>query len=144
MIGMKEWKTRLISVGMLLFLCFMVMACGAKQNTDPLEKLKDLEFSVIAEDNLPKELLDMIVEKRESPFKLTFQDQGFLYICVGYGQQQSGGYSISVNELYETANAIYADTSLIGPNADERQHNSPSYPYVVIKTEFIDKPVVFE
>ena len=141
---MKEWETRVISVCMVLLLCFMVMACGAKQKTDPLEKLKDLEFSVIAEDNLPEELYTMIEEKRESSFKLTFQDQGFLYICVGYGQQQSGGYSIAVNELYETSNAIYLDTNLIGPNADEKKHNSPSYPVVVVKTEFIDKPVVFD
>lgn len=141
---MKEWETRIISVCMVLLLCFMVMACGAKQKTDPLEKLKDLEFSVIAEDNLPEELYTMIEEKREASFKLTFQDQGFLYICVGYGQQQSGGYSIAVNELYETSNAIYIDTNLIGPNADEKKHNSPSYPVVVVKTEFIDKPVVFD
>lgn len=141
---MKEWKTRLISVCMVLLLCFMVMACGTKQNADPLEKLKDLEFSVIAEDNLPEELYTMIEEKKESSFKLTFQDQGFLYICVGYGQQQSGGYSIAVNELYETSNAIYIDTNLIGPNADEKNHHSPSYPFVVVKTEFIDKPVVFD
>lgn len=141
---MKEWRTRIISVCMVLLPCFMVMACGAKQKTDPLEKLKDLEFSVIAEDNLPEELYTMIEDKRESAFKMTFQDQGFLYICVGYGQQQSGGYSITVNELYETSNAIYFDTNLIGPNADEKKHNTPSYPVVVVKTEFIDKPVVFD
>lgn len=144
MIEMKELESRIISVCMVLLLCFMVMACGAKQKTDPLEKLRDLEFSVIAEDNLPEELYTMIEEKRESSFKLTFQDQGFLYICVGYGQQQSGGYSIAVNELYETSNAIYIDTNLIGPDADEKKHNAPSYPVVVVKTEFIDKPVVFD
>ena len=141
---MKEWETRIISVCMVLLLCFTVIACGAKQKNDPLEKLKDLEFSVIAEDNLPEELHTMIEEKRESSFKMTFQDQGFLYICVGYGQQQSGGYSIAVNELYETSNAIYIDTNLIGPSADEKKHSSPSYPFVVVKTEFIDKPVVFD
>lgn len=141
---MKKWGTRFISVCMVMLMCLTVIACGAKQKTDPLEKLKDLEFSVIAEDNLPEELYTMIEEKRESSFKLTFQDQGFLYICVGYGQQQSGGYSIAVNELYETSNAIYIDTNLIGPSADEKKHNSPSYPVIVVKMEFIDKPVVFD
>ena len=29
----------------------------------------------------------MIEEKKASPFKITFQDQGFLYIGVGYGEQ---------------------------------------------------------
>ena len=141
---MKEWKTRIISAGMVMLLCFMVMACASKQNTDPMEKLKDLEFSVIAEDKLPEELLAMINEKKEQTFKITFQDQGFLYICVGYGQQESGGYSIAVKELYETANAVYVNTNLIGPSADEKKHSTPSYPFVVIKTEFIEKPVVFD
>ena len=141
---MKEWKTRLISTGMVMLLCLMVMACGAKKSTDPMEKIKDLEFSVIAEDNLPEELLVMINEKKESSFKITFQDQGFLYICVGYGQQETGGYSISVKELYETANAIYVDTNLIGPSAEEKQHPTPSYPFVVVKTEYMEKPVVFD
>ena len=50
-----------------------------------MEKIKDLEYTVIAEDNIPEELLEKIEERKENAFKLTFEDQGFLYICVGYG-----------------------------------------------------------
>lgn len=139
---MYELKKRLWSVLFVCLLCMGVIACGAKH--DPMEKIKDLEFSVIAEDNLPEELLGILSEKKLSPFKLTFQDQGFLYICIGYGEQETGGYSITVNELYETGNAVYIDTNLIGPSAEEKSKKSPSYPYVVVKTEYIDKPVVFE
>ena len=78
---MNELEKRLFSVLAVCLLCFSVIACGVKQ--DPMEKVKDLEFSVIAEDKLPEELLGMIEEKKTSPFKMTFQDQGFLYICVG-------------------------------------------------------------
>ncbi|MCH5256189.1 MAG: protease complex subunit PrcB family protein [Lachnospiraceae bacterium] len=109
-----------------------------------MEKIRDLEFSVIAEDNLPEELLSIISEKKVSPFKLTFQDQGYVYICIGYGEQETGGYSITVNELYETSNAIYIDTNLLGPGVEDKGKKSPSYPYVVVKTEYIDKPVVFK
>ena len=85
-------------------------------------------------------------EKKENAFKVTYQDNGFLYICIGYGEQVSGGYSITVNALYLTENAIYADTTLLGPDpadAASAKKNAPSYPYIVIKTEFVDKPVVF-
>lgn len=138
---MFESGKRLCSVMLVCLMCMGVIACGAKQ--DAMEKIKDLEFSVIAEDNLPEELLGIITEKKAQPFKITFQDQGFVYICIGYGEQETGGYSISVNELYETGNAIYIDTNLVGPKAEEKSKLSPSYPYVVVKTEYIDKPVVF-
>lgn len=122
----------------------MAVGCGKEKN--PLEKIKDLEFTVMAEENIPEELLAMIGEKKEQGFKLTFQDNGFLYICRGYGKQETGGYSITVDALYETDNAMYFDTTLLGPQpgeADDKKQ-SPSYPWVVIKTEFVDKPVVFE
>lgn len=139
---MSELEKRILSVLILCMLCMSVIACGKKQ--DPMEKIKDLEFSVISEDKLPDELLAMIEEKKTAPFKLTFQDQGFLYICVGYGEQETGGYSIAVNDLYETGNAVYIDTNLIGPGPEEKGKLAPSYPYVVVKTEFVDKPVAFD
>ena len=101
---------------------------------------------MLAEDNIPEELKALIDEKKQNAFKLTYQDNGFLYICVGYGEQISGGYSIAVNALYLTENAVYADTTLLGPDpadAAAAKTNTPSYPYVVIKTEFVDKPVAF-
>lgn len=139
---MSELGKRLCSVCLVGLMCMSILACGAKQ--DPMEKVKDLEFTVIAEDKLPEELLTLIEEKKTTSFKMTFQDQGFLYICVGYGEQDTGGYSIAVNELYETSNAIYIDTNLIGPNAEEKGKLAPTYPYVVVKTEYVDKPVVFD
>lgn len=87
-----------------------------------------------------------IEEKKEEGFKVTFEDAGFVYICRGYGKQETGGYSISVNALYETTNAIYFDTTLKGPEPGENEgkKQSPSYPYVVIKTEQLQKPIVFD
>ena len=67
-----------------------------------------------------------------------------IYLCIGYGKQETGGYSIAVNDLYETANAIYLDTSLIGPKEADGKNGNPSYPYLVIKTPFMDKTVVFD
>lgn len=137
-----EYQKRFLSVCLICLMCMGVYACGQKQDT--MAKIKDLECTVLAEENIPEELLEKIEDKKEDAFKMTFEDQGFLYICVGYGTQNTGGYSIAVNELYETANAVYIDTNLIGPNPEEKSNLVESYPYVVVKTEFIEKPVVFD
>lgn len=125
----------------LCMLC-LIAGCGAKQ--DKTVKLQDLQFTVLAEDQIPEELQNIVGEKKAESFKLTFCDENDLYICVGYGKQPTGGYSISVTELYETENAIYVHTNLLGPAPGEIKKESASYPYIVIKTEKLDKTVVFE
>lgn len=139
---LREYQKRFLSICLVCLMCLGVYACGRKQDT--MTKIKDLECTVMAEENIPEELLEKIEEKKTDAFKMTFEDQGFLYICVGYGTQNTGGYSIAVNELYETANAVYIDTNLIGPKPEEKSNPAASYPYVVVKTEFISKPVVFD
>lgn len=120
----------------------MLSACGGE--TEKEENRNNLEFTVVSEDRLPDELKEILDQKKESAFKLTYADEGYLYICVGYGKQESGGYSVTVNELYETDNAIYVNTNLLGPKAGSSPGTSPSYPYIVLKIEFRDKTVVFD
>ncbi|MGN1180652.1 MAG: protease complex subunit PrcB family protein [Suilimivivens sp.] len=140
---MKKIKKCLIT---LVFVCCALFFTGCREQKDNLAKIKDLEFTVIAEENIPEELLKAMEEKKTEGFKITYQDNGFIYICVGYGEQETGGYSITVDALYETENAIYFDTTLIGPTPGENEGKkvSKSYPSIVVKTEMIDKPVVFE
>lgn len=120
----------------------MLSACGGE--TEKEDNRNNLEFTVVSEDRLPDELKEILDQKKESAFKLTYADEGYLYICVGYGKQESGGYSVTVNELYETDNAIYVNTNLLGPKAGSSPGTSPSYPYIVLKIEFRDKTVVFD
>ena len=120
----------------------MLSACGGE--TEKEEDRNNLEFTVVSEDRLPDELKEILDQKKESAFKLTYADEGYLYICVGYGKQESGGYSVTVNELYETDNAIYVNTNLLGPKAGSSPGTSPSYPYIVLQIEFRDKTVVFD
>ena len=55
-----------------------------------------------------------------------------------------GGYSITVNELYLTENSIVLDTDLLGPEKGESGGTEPSFPFIVIKTELSELPVVFQ
>lgn len=120
------------------------LLCGCSINSSERVKLRDLDFTVLSEEKLPEELKTVLEERRAEPFKLTYSDKDYLYICIGYGEQETGGYSIAVNELYLTDNAVYVNTSLLGPDAAERENKSPSYPYIVLKTEYLDETVVFE
>ena len=127
----------------LLFMSVMLLS-GCSMQSDDNKKLEDIEFTVLSEDEIPDELKTQIEEKKQEEFKLTYSDDANLYIARGYGKQESGGYSISVDELYFTENAVFFKTSLIGPSASEPVENSESFPYVVVKMELTDKNVVFE
>jgi hypothetical protein len=129
---------------LLMILVTAVFIAGCKGEDDEIKKIKDLDFTVVEDADLPGELKELIDEKKSEPFKLSYSNKDNLYIAVGYGKQNSGGYSISVDELYLTKNAIYIDTNLIGPSSDDVVAQGVTYPYVVVKLEYIDKRVVFE
>ena len=87
---------------------------------------------------------EQIEQKKSADFKLTFETPEHLYIVRGYGEQMTGGYSIQVEELYLSSNAVFFKTTLLGPRKGEVIGKNPSYPYIVIQTESVDKNVVFE
>lgn len=120
----------------------MIPACSIQKNST--ERLRDLEFTVVKEEDIPKELRDTIEERKQKTMKLTFADQGMLYIVEGYGEQATSGYSIEVAECFETENAIYFRSNLLGPSEDENIAEEATYPYIVVKMEYIDKNVVFQ
>ena len=136
-------KKGFIVVACIQILCaFMLAVCQITEDSGM--KLRDLEFTLISDDVMAPELKTLIDERKAEEFKFTYSDKESLYICIGYGEQSTGGYSIAVNELYLTDNAIYVDTNLLGPSPKEKENPAVSYPYIVIKTEFLDKTVVFE
>lgn len=132
------WKRVFLIGTILLFLS------GCSVQTNQTEKLRDLEYTIAEDKELPEELKEILEEKKTESFKLTYEADDNLYLCIGYGEQATGGYSISVNELYLSENAIYFDTNLIGPDPSETVAETVSCPYLVVKTEYLDKPVVFQ
>ncbi len=128
--------------GLLLMMTLFLMGC--QMLSSEKVKLRDLDFTIQSEEAIPAELLKMIKERQQEPFKFTFMDGENLYICIGYGEQDRGGYSITVDALYLTEDAIYVETTLLGPENGENSRKVASYPYIVIKTEALDKTVVCE
>ena len=86
----------------------------------------------------------MIEENKSKPFKLTYADQGYLYIAQGYGAQKKTGYSVEVLALYETENAVYIHTNLLGPGKGEQTKEAATFPYVVVQLKYIEKNVMFD
>ncbi len=131
-------KLRWLVVVILMVSSFFFTGCKEE------EKIRDLEFTVVSPECLPEELLEEIETVKAEEFGFTFQDNNYLYLCVGYGQQKVGGYSICVKELYLTEKTIVLDTTLLGPNrTKDKEVKEDSYPYIVIKMEYIDAPVIF-
>lgn len=134
--------SRLALCGVLGAIVLWVSGCAVL--SEERIKLRDLEFTVLGEEKIPGQLLAVIEEKKASPFQITYTDNVNLYICVGYGEQETGGYSIAVDELYLTDADIIVATSLLGPEPSDKSSKTPSYPYIVIKTEFLEQTVTFE
>ncbi len=129
----------------LLCVCGILCTCmGCRKEQTSTKRLRNLEYTVLGSEEIPDELTGIIDDRKEQAFKLTYSDGEFLYIVVGYGEQATGGYSIRVNDAYLTSNAVYVDTSLIGPEKGAEVQKAVSYPFIVIKTEYIDMRVVFD
>lgn len=131
-------------VCLLAWVMVVRMLTGCSVEKEHQDKVRDLEFTVVGEADVPGELAQIIAEKKTSPFKLTYSNDQGLYIVTGYGEQATGGYSITVNELYLTENSIVIDTELIGPEKGETAGVEASYPYIVIQTEYLENPVIFQ
>lgn len=133
--------SRITAVTAVFLLMILCTACKGKDNYG--EKVRDLDFTVVENAEVPEELMEILEQQKKDAFRLTYGTEDYLYICVGYGAMETGGYSISVDELYLTDKVIYLDTNLIGPKKGETVTDSGTTPFIVIKTEYYDNTVVF-
>ena len=141
---MRKRKNRVVLTALTVFLILGTLGCSAKEEI-PEDKINDLDFTVVGEDQQPDSLKDIIAEKYADAFQISYTLGEDLYIAVGYGEQPSGGYSISVNAFYETEDTVVIDTTLIGPGKAENVTKTPTRPYIVVKTRNIaDKMIEFK
>lgn len=133
----------LILLGILIGCSFIFWACGT--DTKP-EKTGDISYMIVPEEEVPEELQKLIDERKESEFRLSFSEGENLYLVVGYGRQETGGYSIQLKELYLAGDVIYMDTELQGPLPEETKdaQDSTAAPWLVVKMQQMDKTIYFE
>lgn len=126
------------------FFLILILLCGCSMLDTSDKKISDIEFTVVDEAALPEEVLKMIEERKEEAFQMAYHDGSYSYIIVGYGVQESSGYSIQVNDVYQGEDGIWVDTDLIGPEKSEPVEDVTSYPYVIIKIEGVDQTIRFK
>lgn len=134
-----KWKIAAMSVSIIL-----LSACGIA--TIKEQKIQDVPYSIVRKDEVPEELKQEIETSKKTEMWLSYADrekgQGDLYIVRGYGMQETAGYSIKVDSCYETANTLVVRTTLLGP--EKGKNKKHTYPYIVIKTAYTEKQIVYE
>ena len=133
---------RMAAVSLVAVIFTVMTGCGM-ENIDR-EKIRDLEYIVLSEEQIPEEIFERIVEEYENFGRSAYICSDELYIVVCYGAQPTEGYSIEVNQLYESSNAIIVETTLKGPAGPDKPVQNITYPYIVLKLEKNEKIVVFK
>ena len=64
---------------------FTAALTGCVSTQAETEKIRDMKYEVIEEEDIPQSLREMIKGGEKKPFRITYSDQGFLYIAQGYG-----------------------------------------------------------
>lgn len=130
------------AIGMIIIFVVLIFLSCKITKTSP-KKVADLDYTVVEDQDVPDELMKIINDKKKNNLRLTYTTKDYIYIVAGYGTQPTSGYSIKLNQLYLGENSIYLDSNLIGPTKGEEVTDKPTYPYIVIKIEKRDEPVVF-
>lgn len=141
---MKIFRKLFGTMSFLSALLFTVLLTGCGLRGEAIVKIRDLEFTVMEEDQVPKALKEVIDENLGTEMKLSYQNEGELYIARGFGEQKTGGYSIAVEQCYLGEDGIHVKFQLIGPSKEEKLAQEPSYPYIVIKTEDLEETIIFD
>ncbi len=133
---MKRWGFYII---LFCFLSIIQTGCLRKEEKGQREKVT---YVVCRRNVVPVQLGKLIDQEKEKTFHFTYTTGDFTYYVAGYGRQPGRGYKIKVKEFTQDESHIYIDTSLIGVTK-EHQKNGTSYPYIILKSQFYEKDVIF-
>ena len=117
--GRNQSKQNTIAVGCML-LIFLLMAGGCSLVKIEEGERTPLAYTVVETAELPSSAQEMIQEKKDRDFQMTYQKGDTVYLIRGYGKKMSGGYSIQVAELSVSSTAVFFKTRLIGPEKENQ------------------------
>lgn len=147
-IRLKNWVKVLLGVAVILIIVGIIMTgCSLKSEE---EGRKNLDFTVCDSTRIPEELQEIIDEKKNKEFKISYINNAYMFIVVGYGEQGRTNHKITVEDLYLADDGIHIKTMLYsdkatGTDADKTEETGSTLtPYIVIKCEKYDVPVIFD
>ena len=139
----KAWRISILILMIMSITGILVQGCQFKIVPQEQER-REVEFVIVSEECIPEAVKSLIESRKEQEIKLTYVDGKDRYLIIGYGKQNTGGYSIYIKDLYATENALYVDTCLMGPSKETQVKEVPSYPVIVLQVWEMGVPVVFE
>ena len=69
---------------------FILALAGCSIKKEDTKKIQDIEFTVVAPEDVPEELKEDIEKARDTPFRLTYADQGYLYMARVWRKRKNG------------------------------------------------------
>lgn len=139
----NTWIIAILILVIFIVLGMQIQGCDFKIISQEQEH-REVEFVIVSEECIPENVKTLIENKKENEIKLTYVDGKDRYLIIGYGKQNTGGYSIYIKDLYATENALYVDTCLMGPTKETKVKEVPSYPVIVLQVWEMGLPVVFQ
>lgn len=125
----------------ILCISFCVAYTGCVQQRERGNR-KTVIYAVCKRSVVPTQLGTLIDEQKKEPFHFTYTTGDFTYYIIGYGKQSGRGYKIKVKEFTADQTHIYIDTTLTGVTKEHQRHGT-SYPYIILKSQFYEKDVIF-
>ena len=130
------------ATGLICVLILTVVLSGCRFIKIEEGERTPLEYTIMKQEEIPAEAVELMEQKKEKSFQMTYQVGDVRYLMKGYGQQLTGGYSIQVEEVSESENAVFCKTRLVGPE-EKNIGSEPSYPCIVLRITDTQKPVRF-
>lgn len=123
-----------------LLVCVAMTATGCTVIENDTAKQKEIDYTVSDYNEVPQEVQRIIDERKEKEFQATYSDFENTYILIGYGKQSADGYSIQLDEIYESSTNVFVKTTFKGPDKPSKSVEV-TYPYIIIKIEYTQKDV---
>ena len=132
---LRRWRRQLTLFIAIIFTC---AACGSAEESGAGEDeaaAPDLSYEIVSGDQVPQKLSEKILQEQGEKFGFSYRNGEDLYIAFGFGQKETGGYSIQITAAKDMGNKILIEAHLIAPQAGEVVSQSASYPYMVLLTK---------
>ena len=132
-------ETKNLDIYFSIILCVILTGCIKKDERGQKQKVV---YVVCRRSVIPVQLGKLIDEQKREAFHFTYTTGGFTYYVIGYGRQPGSSYKIKVREFSADRTHIYIDTILTGVTKEHQKYGK-SYPYIVLKSQFYEKDVIF-
>ena len=101
------------AAGLVCIFLLMVILTGCQLIRIEEGERTPLKYTIVKQEEIPAEAVELMEQKKEKTFQMTYQVGDVRYLMKGYGEQLTGGYSIQVEEVSESENAVFCKTRLI-------------------------------